>query len=365
MSKTEQSSPTTQPQSRSRPWFLPSDSLVAGVMSGVGSNIIIYPMDLIKSRYQVTALFRGGVDKQRLTNLPVYRNFFHACSTIVRTEGFPALYQGVVPSLVGNGLAWGSYFYLYTSAKSVLKEQVLRRHHHEDRASAALIHLSSGFFAGFGSLVLTNPVWIVKIRMQVHHSEKGVSGGGGGAGGVKYRGLIHGMSCLLREEGWRGWFRGMVPGIWATSHGAVHFMAYEEVTYHMKRNETLHSWTSPPFLKIIAKDKPTPEKKPGEEEGDLELDSGHFMVAGALSKGFAVLATYPLQVARARLQLKVDPGKDAYRSATDVALRVWREEGIRGFYRGVLVNICRVAPSGAITFLIYENTIKLLARLHG
>ena len=304
----------------------------------------------------VTALFRGGVEKQQLTSLPVYRNFFHAFSTIVRTEGFPALYQGVVPSMVGNGLAWGSYFYFYSSAKLALKKQFL--HNDQKRASAALVHLSCGVFAGLGSLLITNPIWIIKLRMQVHQNE-------GGTGG-RYRGLFHGMSCLLREEGWKGWFRGIVPGIWGTTHGAVQFMAYEEITYRLKRNKTLHTWTSPSIFQYFASpgESGSTEKEKG-EEGELVLDSGHFMFSGGLSKALAVLATYPLQVARARLQLKVDPGKEAYRSATDVARRVWREEGVRGFYRGVLVNICRVAPMGAITFLIYENTIKLLAGLYG
>ena len=285
----------------------------------------------------------------------------------MRTEGPTALYQGIVPSLIGNGLAWGSYFYFYTSAKAALKRQ-LGQEDSEERGSAALIHLSSGFLAGFGTLAITNPIWVVKLRMQVHQKERGV-GGGGNHGQTKYRGLVHGLSSLLREEGWRGWFRGIVPGIWSTSHGAVQFMAYEEITYHLKRNKTLHSVTSLSFLKPFLSEGPSSSSE-GEGVGrrkgeELVLDSSHFMFSGALSKGCAVLVTYPLQVARARLQLKTEPGTDGYSSISDLAKRVWREEGVRGFYRGVLVNICRVAPSGAVTFLIYEKTIELLAELHG
>jgi hypothetical protein len=33
---------------------------------------------------------------------------------------------------------------------------------------------------------------------------------------------------------------------------------------------------------------------------------------------------------------------------------MWRDEGIRGFYRGMIPNYLKVVPSISITFLVYE-----------
>jgi hypothetical protein len=38
-----------------------------------------------------------------------------------------------------------------------------------------------------------------------------------------------------------------------------------------------------------------------------------------------------------------------------------RSDGLRGFFRGVLPNALKVAPSAAITFFVYEELKKLLS----
>jgi hypothetical protein len=43
---------------------------------------------------------------------------------------------------------------------------------------------------------------------------------------------------------------------------------------------------------------------------------------------------------------------------------VCRKEGAKGFFRGLLPNCVKVAPSAAVTFLVYEESLKLLRRYH-
>jgi solute carrier family 25 folate transporter 32 len=38
-----------------------------------------------------------------------------------------------------------------------------------------------------------------------------------------------------------------------------------------------------------------------------------------------------------------------------VGTKIWREEGLRGFYRGLGTNVLRVLPATWVTFLVYEN----------
>lgn len=38
---------------------------------------------------------------------------------------------------------------------------------------------------------------------------------------------------------------------------------------------------------------------------------------------------------------------------------LYRTEGVVGFFRGVIPNSLKVAPSAAVTFLVYEEIMKL------
>ena len=68
------------------------------------------------------------------------------------------------------------------------------------------------------------------------------------------------------------------------------------------------------------------------------------------------------QVIRARMQQRQDAARGAMYSSGWHALRVTlRREGPLGLYRGLLPNVLRVMPQSAITFLVYENVMQLLA----
>lgn len=74
------------------------------------------------------------------------------------------------------------------------------------------------------------------------------------------------------------------------------------------------------------------------------------LVLGGLSGTFAASACYPLDTVRRRMQMK---GK-TYDSMGDALRTMWRTEGFRGFYRGWVANMLKVAPMSAIRFVSYE-----------
>ena len=46
----------------------------------------------------------------------------------------------------------------------------------------------------------------------------------------------------------------------------------------------------------------------------------------------------------------------------DLIRKINREEGLRGFYFGMKIDLIRVLPSNAITFIVYEYVKKLLLK---
>lgn len=68
--------------------------------------------------------------------------------------------------------------------------------------------------------LFTNPIWLVKTRLQLqtakHHSSQ-------------YSGFSDALKTILREEGFLALYRGIGPGLLLVTHGAIQFTAYEEL----------------------------------------------------------------------------------------------------------------------------------------
>ena len=141
-----------------------------------------------------------------------------------------------------------------------------------------------------------------------------------------YSSVFDGTRQLYQSEGLRGFYRGLVPSLFGVSHGALQFMAYEQMKKYQGARGS------------------HPQK---------DLTNFDYLVFSGLSKLFAGSVTYPYQVIRSRLQT-YDAGKN-YTSARDVAVQVWKREGLSGFYKGLGPNLLRVIPSSCVTFLVYEN----------
>ncbi|KAJ5139111.1 uncharacterized protein N7515_003959 [Penicillium bovifimosum] len=244
--------------------------------------------------------------------------------------GYAAFYRGLTPNLIGNSTSWGLYFLCYSSLKDTI------RFHREERRQilTSFDYLLASGSAGAITSVLTNPIWVIKTRM--------LSTGPHAPGA--YSSFVSGARQIYHAEGIPGFYRGLIPALFGVSHGALQFMAYEQ-------------------LKIFRSHSVNPngslEKTPSGAEKVLgNLD---FFAISSLSKVFAGSVTYPYQVIRSRLQTY-----DAhllYRGPIDVFSRIWAQEGIAGFYKGLGPNIFRVLPSTWVTFLAYENTKVYLSSL--
>ncbi|KAJ8005443.1 hypothetical protein DPEC_G00146700 [Dallia pectoralis] len=282
------------------------ESLVAGLIGGVVSTLVLHPLDLVKIRFAVS----DGLDVR-----PKYNGVIHCMRNVWQQEGVRGLYQGVTPNIWGAGASWGLYFLFYNAIKAYTKEG-------RQSELTATEHLLSATQAGVLTLTLTNPIWVTKTRMVLqYHTDPSKK---------QYKGMTDALVKIYRHEGLPGLYKGFVPGLFGTSHGALQFMAYEE----LKRGYNKYN------------------KMPSE----AKLNPLEYITMAALSKLFAVATTYPYQVVRARLQDQYNE----YNGVLDVVRRTWRNEGAGGFYKGMVPNLIRVTPACCITFVVYENVSRFL-----
>ena len=299
------------------------ESAVAGGVAGLTTVVALHPLDIVRTRFQV--------NDGRQAAVPSYRHTFHALCTIGRVEGLRGLYAGLFPALLGSSLSWSLYFFLYTN----IKEHNRRRFGRAELGPS--LHLLSAAEAGSIVAVLTNPVWVVKTRLQLQAPGHGAR--------TPYLGFSDAFKSILREEGLRGLYKGLGPGLILVSHGALQFMAYEEGRKFLVSRRTKLAAGQPD---VVA-------------SGEQLITSQDFAILGASSKLFAVLATYPYQVVRSRLQQRPsEDGVSRYLNTWDTFKATMRYEGVRGLYKGIIPNLLRVVPSSSLTFLVYESVMKFL-----
>jgi len=299
------------------------EHLLAGVSGGVASTLVLHPLDLVKIRFAVN---------DGLHSRPKYDGLQHAFKSIWRDEGIRGLYRGVTPNVWGAGCAWGLYFLFYNSLKAWLQGGDARKD------LGATKHMAIAAEAGVLTLIVTNPIWVVKTRLCLQYGvAPGATAIAPAAGGTlavaHYSGMVDALRKVWKVEGIRGLYRGFVPGMFGVSHGAIQFMTYEEM-------KTLYNTSR--SLPI-----------------DAKLSTFEYLSFAAVSKLIAAGTTYPYQVVRARLQ---DQHR-LYGGVMDVLRQTWRGEGILGFYKGMYPNLLRVVPATALTFVVYEKTSGYLTGL--
>jgi solute carrier family 25 (mitochondrial aspartate/glutamate transporter), member 12/13 len=171
--------------------------------------------------------------------------------------------------------------------------------------------------------VFTNPLEIVKIRLQVQgeltkKAEAAVPKRGA-LWIVKNLGLVGlykgASACLLRD----------VP------FSAIYFPAYS----HLKRDVFGES----------------PQKK----LGVLQL-----LTAGAIAGMPAAYLTTPCDVIKTRLQVEARKGEQVYNGLVDCAKKVYKEEGFKAFFKGGPARVLRSSPQFGFTLAAYEVLGKML-----
>lgn len=81
-------------------------------------------------------------------------------------------------------------------------------------------------------------------------------------------------------------------------------------------------------------------------------------VAGAASGGLGVVACYPMDVVKTRLSAQTT--NLYYNGISDAFSKIWVDEGLPGFYRGLPVCLCSVVPMIALNFGCFEIFMRLL-----
>ena len=161
-------------------------NFIAGMMAECVSCLLWLPIDVIKERLQVQTYLKSYH----------YKNSIDAFKQIKSGEGILALYKGYLPTV----LSYGTFVAFNLSCYEKIKSLIRISNEHEF-VNNFVVALATGSFAS----LLTNPLDIVKVRMQVQRSQQYANKLNFN---FNYKSMTDGLATMIREEGpmslWRG-----------------------------------------------------------------------------------------------------------------------------------------------------------------
>ncbi|KAJ0159492.1 putative mitochondrial carrier, partial [Colletotrichum tanaceti] len=308
---------------------------------GAATSLLTSPLDVLRTRLQ-SDLYLPSSQSTVAAQAPrsrLYRNYvghvfgtFDILRSIKDNEGWRGLFRGIGPSLAGVVPATAIKFYVYGNAK------LLSARYLNYKEDDPIVHAQAAIAASIATATATNPIWLVKTRLQLDRS-RAVRG----KTVRQYRGSLDCVQQVLRKEGIPGLYRGLSASYLGTVETVLHLVLYEKLKVLFRA----------PFLNHRPRRNPHPA---WEEVGKWVSTSG----AAGCAKFAAVLATYPHEVIRTRLrQAPAANGRPTYTGLGQCFNLVWKQEGWRGLYGGLTPHLVRSIPSAIITLGVYEFVLRM------
>lgn len=305
------------------------------------SRFCIAPLDVVKIRLQLQPHSLSDPLSCDGIKGPIYKGAFRTLAKIAREEGIRALWKGNIPAeamyVAYGGIQFTAYR-TFTQAQALLPQ----------RPPPSVESFISGAVAGAFATTATYPLDLLRTRFAAQGQER------------IYAGLWHSVRDIARQEGPKGFFRGLNAALGQI----VPYMGLFFTSY-----EFLHQYIGGKTLPFGS--------------GDA--------TAGVFASVFAKTAVFPLDLVRKRLQVQgptrtryIHTNIPEYRGVILGLAAIWKREGYRGWYRGLTVSLLKVgrscllsndfefgnqanhhssiqaAPASAVTMWTYERVLHSL-----
>lgn len=300
-------------------------TFVAGAMSGTTGAIVTNPLEVVKTRMQASNF--TPLSKAVNKNIPgvVWSQIKGTCgvlSSIYTQEGLRALWRGTGATLLGVMPSRAIYFSTYAWAKKTIASSF-----NDGNDSLWWIHLPAAMTAGVVVSTATNPLWLIKTKMQL----QGTLPDGTPA---LYRSSLDCVRHVIRTDGVQGLYKGMTASYLGAIEGTIHWVLYEKL--------------KSTFASLRAVNMQNDDNSIIDQSKTLQWSD--YLVAAGVSKLTAAVALYPHEVIRTRLREEGGRYKGLYRTARLVIA----EEGAGALYFGLTAHLMRTVPNSAIMFFTYE-----------
>ncbi|CAO3636505.1 unnamed protein product [Cunninghamella blakesleeana] len=274
---------------------------LAGAIAGVTEILCMYPLDVVKTRAQLSSGASAGI--------------IDSFKTIIAKEGPATLYRGIAapilveaPKRATKFAANEQYTALYKKAFGL--EKVTQS-----------LAIATGVSAGITEAIIIVPFELIKIRMQDPRNA------------AKYAGTTDALAKVIKQEGPLALFNGLEATMWR------------------------HALWNGAYFGSIFKIK---DLLPKAETKNEQLRNN--FIAGAIGGTCGTILNNPLDVVKSRIQGYTGEGPKKYNWAISSVVTVAKEEGVAALYRGFTAKVLRLGPGGGVLLVVFESVSSFLRK---
>jgi len=286
------------------------DFLIGGVSAAI-SKTAVAPIERIKILLQVQdASSQIKADKK-------YKGIIDCFSRVCKEQGVITLWRGNFVNVIR---------YFPTQALNFAFKDTFRKYlcpydPKKEMGKYFLGSLASGGAAGAASLLFVYPLDFSRTRLAADVGKSKAE--------REFTGLLNCMTTIFKKDGPIGLYRGFtVSVIGIIVYRACYFGGYD--------------WGKQYLFK------------------DFKNANAILLFCFAeVNTTISGLASYPLDTIRRRLMMQSGRSKVLYKGTFDCASKIYKEKGLKAFYKGALSNVFR-GTGGALVLVLYEKIQKYL-----
>ncbi|SAM02142.1 hypothetical protein [Absidia glauca] len=274
---------------------------LAGAVAGVTEILCMYPLDVVKTRAQLsTGASQGIIESFR---------------TIIKKEGPATLYRGIAAPILVEAPKRATKFAANEQYTALYKKMFGL-----EKVTQPLA-VATGVSAGVTEALLIVPFELVKIRMQDPRNAS------------KYFGTTDALTKIVKQEGPLALYNGLEATMW---RHAIWNGGYFGTIFMIK------------------------DKLPKAETKNEQLLNN--FVAGTFGGTFGTILNNPLDVVKSRVQGYSGEGPKKYNWAVPSLVTIAKEEGVATLYRGFTAKVLRLGPGGGVLLVVFESVSNFLRK---
>ena len=307
----------------------------AGATAGVFARTVVAPIDRIKLLIQLSGSIQS---KSSSTSTFTERSPIQIFKDIIQKEGLLSLWRGNTPTILIEGGVTALNFVFLNKYKALISNNVLSslEQHYPSlrpenerstvRKRRILKSFVSGGLAGATTISILYPLGFMRTRLATDVGNK--------AQRIYPRGMRDVFKKILHTDGVRGFYKGYGIALFSVSmHRLVYLGGYD-------------------YIKSEYDD---------DSHGKQRMSLGKRFCAAQLVSMAASTIHYPLDCVRRRLMMEAGKTKKErkYNNTLHCFKKVWLEEGVKGFYLGLQMNLIRCVGS-ALVLVSYDELKRVL-----
>lgn len=284
---------------------------LAGGISAAISKTAVAPIERVKLLLQTQAVHKSLKGNQ-------YKGMIDCFVRVYQEQGFASFWRGNAANVIRYFPTQALNFAFKDTYKMIFLSGVDKK---KDFWKYFGGNLMAGGCAGATSLLFVYPLDFARTRLATD------------VGKGRYREFNGLLDCLYKIARKDGIYNGLYQGFGVSVQGIFVYRAAYFGTYDTAKGMLPDPKNTPFYIS--------------------------FMIAQVVTTGAGIIS-YPFDTVRRRMMMQ-SGGKQIYSNTLDCWVKIYRKEGVGGFFNGALSNIVR-GTGGALVLVLYDEIKDFLSQ---